>query len=62
MQQKSYLFLVSLLFLVISLIHLMRIAYGWEAVIGGVSIPLWPSYVAVAISGYLASIGFRLSR
>lgn len=44
----------GLLFAVIGVLHLLRLAYGWEAAIGGFDVPMWASWVAVVASGLLA--------
>ena len=49
-------------FLLIGLLHLLRVFYGWEGMIGGVSIPLWASWTALVLAGLLAYSGLRLSR
>lgn len=62
MRQSTYLIITSILFLVIALFHAFRLFYGWEAVIGGVRVPLSFSWFAVFIAGILASVGSRLGR
>ncbi len=49
-----------MIFLIIALLHAVRIFYGWEAVIGGLVAPKWVSWIALAISAYLAYAGFSL--
>jgi len=46
--------LAALFFAAFAVVHLIRIFQGWEAVIGGTTIPMWVSYAAVAICGLLA--------
>jgi len=62
MDKKVYYKTVSTIFLIIGILHLLRIFQGWEAVIGGVVIPLWASWAAVIIAGYLSYRGFSLSK
>lgn len=50
------------LFLIIAVLHLLRVVYGWEAVLGGVVIPMYVSYVAIVVAGYLAYRGFTSKR
>jgi hypothetical protein len=40
------------------LLHLLRIVLGWEAVVGGWSIPMWFSWVAMIVTVVLAYHGF----
>jgi len=47
------------LFLIIAAVHLLRIVFGWPAQIGGWSIPVWVSWLALVATGVLAALGFR---
>lgn len=62
MSHKVYLITTGLIFLVIALLHLLRLLLGWEAVFEGWVVPKWLSLVALIIAGYLAYKGLRLSR
>ena len=46
--------LAALFFVAFAVVHLIRIFQGWEAAVGGTAIPMWVSYVAVAVCGLLA--------
>jgi TRAP-type C4-dicarboxylate transport system permease small subunit len=50
------------LFLVVGIVHLLRIMIGWRVEIGGLSIPFWVSWLAVPVSGTLAYFGFTQKR
>jgi hypothetical protein len=43
------------LFLVVAIMHLLRIIFGWQVEIGGLSIPFWVSWLGVLVAGGLAS-------
>ena len=58
MNEKTYYCIASTLFLIIAVLHLLRVLYGWEAKIGEVIIPLWFSGVAAVLTGYLAIRGY----
>ena len=62
MNQKSFNLITALIFLVIAILHLLRIVFGWSAVIGGWEVPQWVSWAAFLVAGYLAYEGFRLSK
>ena len=62
MSNKTYLRTTSFIFLVIVVLHLLRIVDGWEAVIGGYNLPLWISVVAVLLAGFLAFYGYKISK
>ena len=61
MDRQNYDILTASLFLIVAALHLLRIIFGWPAVIGGLDIPLWASWLALIVSGALAYFGFRLS-
>lgn len=60
--KKAYYVTVASIFTIIAVFHLIRAIQGWEAVIGGVVVPIWVSWAAVLIAGYMAVRGFQLSR
>lgn len=62
MNTKMYFLISGVLFTIIALLQLTRFLFGWEAMIGGWSVPLWISGVFVIIAGYLAYTGFRLRK
>lgn len=62
MKAKEYIKVTSWLFALIFVVHVLRLFNSWEAFIGGFEVPLWWSWIAVAISGYLAYFGIKLSK
>lgn len=54
--------LAGILFVVIGSFHLLRVFYGWEAIIGGIMVPFWASWVAVFVAFYLAYQMFLMDR
>lgn len=54
MDQRTYTRLTGVIFLLIAVLHLLRILYGWSAVIGGWTMPMWLSWAALIIGAYLA--------
>lgn len=61
MKQKMYLTVSGLIFLAIAVLHGLRLYFGWEAVIGGVLLPLSASWVAVIVAGVLAYSALQLA-
>ena len=49
-------------FALVALLHVFRLAFGWEATIQGSVIPLWVSGLGVVIAGGLAVMLWRESR
>lgn len=60
MNQNNYNIATGIIFLLIGLLHLLRVLYGWDAIVAGWSVPMWISWVALVVAGYLAYEGFRL--
>ena len=47
----------GIIFLVIAALHAVRLALGWEAMIGGWQVPMWLSVVAVVVATALGVFG-----
>ena len=58
LDQKAYNTITAALFLVIAVLHLVRVIFSWPARIGGLDIPLWARWPALVIAGALAYFGF----
>ncbi|MFZ1075671.1 MAG: hypothetical protein WAN50_04835 [Minisyncoccia bacterium] len=59
--ERGLLKVVGLAFLIVALLHLVRIAFGWNLILGEVSIPLWLSWLGVIIPGYLSYSSFHFA-
>lgn len=62
MNAKSFYNLIGVIFSLIFILHSARIVFGWGAVIGTVVIPMWASYVAIAISAFLLYQIYKLKK
>ena len=62
MTQRTYSLIAGTIFSLVALLHALRLLRGWHVVIGDLSVPVWISWIGLAIAGYLAYEGFRLSR
>ena len=61
MDNKTYYTLASVIFFTIALGHTLRLLNEWPAMIAGADVPLWVSWPAVAIAGYLGVRGWQLA-
>ena len=59
MNQKSFNMYAGVIFLVVAIVHLLRIFNGWGVSIGDFALPMWGSWVAVLITGCLAYHGLK---
>lgn len=62
MDKKTFNGVAGVIFLLIAVLHALRMLYGWDAAIGGWAVPMWFSWAGVVIAGYLAWSAFRLKR
>lgn len=50
--------LAAVIFAIIALLQLLRAFTGFEITMGGEIIPVWPSWIAAIVAGFLAYLGF----
>jgi hypothetical protein len=62
MSQKTFSLVAGVVFTLVAVGHALRIAFGASVVIQNASIPMWASWIAFIIAGYLASEGILISR
>ena len=62
MTQRTFSLITATLFSLIALLHALRILRGWHVTIGDIVVPIWVSWIGLAIAAYLAYEGFKLSR
>lgn len=62
MNQKDFSFIAGMIFAIITILHLVRIAYGWNAVINDWSVPMWLSWITIIVAGCLAYQGLKLGK
>ncbi len=60
MRHRTYLLTVGVVFSLIALAHLLRLALGATVVVEGFAVPMWMSVLAALVMGFLAFEGFRL--
>ena len=60
MSHKAFLTVSGTIFGLMAFLHLARILAGWPARIGTCDVPMWLSWVAAVLAGYLAFSAFRL--
>ena len=62
MTPRIFSLIAAAVFSLIALGHAIRLLQGWQVTIGGAVVPIWLSWIGLAIAGYLAYEGFKLSR
>jgi len=59
---KPFTSLAIVVFSLVALLQLLRVALGWEVTVNGVVIPVWASIVACAVAAVLAFMLRRETR
>jgi len=59
--EKHLLTTASAIFLVVALVHLMRIALGWSFILGDFVVPMWLSWFGVLVAAYLSYASFHFA-
>jgi len=62
MSQKTFTLTAGVIFALVAVLHLLRLLFRWQAVIGGWNVPTWVSCVALVLSGYLGYCAFKLNK
>ena len=60
MTVRTYAFTSSVIFLLVAVLHLLRLVLQWDVYIGTWCFPMWASVIAVFVAGFLSFAGFRL--
>ena len=62
MSPKTFSLTAGVVFVLVAIGHALRVIFAAEWTMQGRAVPMWASWVAVVIAGYLAYEGFRLSK
>ena len=54
MNRKPFSILAVFVFVIVAVLHVVRLVFGWEVVINGAKIPMWVSPLGMVIAGVLA--------
>jgi len=59
MSQKNFNAFAGFIFLVVLIVHLLRVLNGWAVSIDEFEMPMWASWLGIIIAGCLAYHGLR---
>lgn len=59
--ERNLLFLAGTVFFVVAALHLLRLAFGWNVLLGSFDVPLWLSWFGVLLAGYLSYSSFHFA-
>lgn len=54
MKTHTFKLTAGLIFLLVTILHFARVVNDWTLVVGGYAVPMWLSWVAFILTGYLA--------
>lgn len=58
MTLKTYAVTSSLIFLLVAVVHVLRLIWNWDVAVEGWHIPIWFNVIGILIAGYLSYEGF----
>lgn len=61
LSQKTFFQIAGAIFGIVTILHILRLFYGWDITLGGISIPMTVSIVAPFVSGYLSYNAFKFA-
>ena len=61
MDQKTFAIIASAIIAAVALLHLLRIVFGWPAMIGGWTVPMWLSWIGLVVTGGMSYFGISLA-
>lgn len=59
--ERTLLLVAGVIFLLVALAHLARLAFGLDVALGDFAVPLWLSWVGVIIAAYLSYSSFHFA-
>jgi hypothetical protein len=59
---KPFTTIAVAIFTLMAIVHLLRLAFGWEVVVTGFVIPVWWSAIGIVVTGGLALMVWREAR
>jgi hypothetical protein len=62
MNQKNFFITAAVIFLIVSILHLLRAISGLPLILGVWEFPIWLSWLAFIIAGFMSYWGFKLVR
>lgn len=62
MKRRAYILTTVVVFATVATLHALRVVLAWDLILGNVFIPYWVSWLAVALTAFLAYSGIRLNR
>ncbi len=62
MSKDAFSQLAGTIFLIVAVVHALRLVFKWQVIVAGWQVPLWVSAVAFVIGIYLAYEGLQIRK
>jgi hypothetical protein len=62
MNYNSYSLVSGLIFLLVAVMHALRLLLHWHVTFQDWTVPIWVSWIGLFVSAFLAYVGLRLSK
>ena len=62
MSKDAFSRLAGAIFLIVAVVHALRLVFQWQVIVAGWQVPLWVSVVAFVIAAYLAYEGLQIRK
>ena len=62
MSKNNFVSIAAFIFLLVGILHVLRLLNGWGVQMGNTVIPMWISWPALVVAACLTWQGFRLAR
>ena len=60
MTKKHFVYLASVIFLIMGIVHIVRLLVGWQVQIAGFMVPMWIYWLEAFVFLYLSFVGFKI--
>jgi len=61
MSQKTFSLVATVFFVLVAVMHALRVFFGWNVEVNGWIAPMWVSWVALVVALCLSAEGIRLA-
>lgn len=62
MKPRLYVLATAVVFSLVAVLHLLRLAFGWSVVIAGWQVPFWLSWLALAVLAVFVFFAVKVAR
>jgi len=62
MSKNNFVSIAAFIFLLVGILHALRLLNSWGVQMGNAVIPMWISWPALVVAAFLTWQGFRLAR